>query len=198
MKRLVVGTGNAGKLTEIRRKLEGAGFEIVTLRDLGLSVDVEEDEETFAGNARKKAAAVSLAAGLPALADDSGIEVDVLGGRPGVRSARYGGNGLDDAARNALLLRELAGVPAGKRTARFRCALAFAAPDQAPHMEEGTFEGSIAFAPAGDYGFGYDPIFVPAGFDRTLSELGAEVKNRLSHRARALDLMKLWLLAHRG
>jgi XTP/dITP diphosphohydrolase len=193
--RLVVGTGNAGKLIEIRHKLEGTGFEIATLRDLGLEVAVDEDEETFAGNARKKAAAVCLAAGLPALADDSGLEVDALGGRPGVRSARYGGAGLDDAARNDLLLRELAGVPVGRRAAWFRCALAFVEPGQEPHVEEGVFEGSISFAPAGDYGFGYDPIFVPGGFDRTLSELGAEVKNRLSHRAKALDLMKGWLLS---
>jgi len=193
--RLVVATQNQGKLVEIRELLADLPFEIGSLADLDQPVEIVEDADTFAGNAIKKAEAVVTLTGQPALADDSGLEVDILGGRPGVRSARYGGEGLDDGDRCQRLLTELFMVPDVRRAARFRCAMAYLEPDGAPRMFYGVLDGRIAVNPAGEHGFGYDPVFIPDGHERTLAELGPEVKNGISHRARALSAFARWLAA---
>lgn len=173
---------NPGKLAELAALCRG----VLELRlpPEGLTLpEIEEDQETYLGNAEKKARAVARVVGGPALADDSGLEVDALGGAPGVRSARYGGPGLDDAGRIALLLRELGN--ATNRRARFRCALVLAVSEEETIAAEGVLEGTIAHAPRGTGGFGYDPVFVlPDG--RTLAEVPAEEKNRISHRAVAM------------
>jgi XTP/dITP diphosphohydrolase len=194
-KSIIVASGNPGKIAEIRALVEPRGISVVSAAQSDLRLDVPEDGETFAENAISKAEAAAGLGGEPALADDSGLEVDLLDGRPGVRSARYGGKNLDDEARYQRLLTELFGAPGEARTARFQCVLAFVVPDSEPVTFHGTLEGSIAFRPAGTNGFGYDPIFVPAGYDRTLSELGDEIKNRISHRSRALAGFAKWLEA---
>ncbi|HVO30765.1 MAG TPA: RdgB/HAM1 family non-canonical purine NTP pyrophosphatase [bacterium] len=189
--KLVFATRNAGKLREARAIL-GPGVELVSAEEATLP-EVDETGETFEENAILKARSACAAAGLPALADDSGLEVDALDKRPGVRSARYGGPGLDDRARCALLLRELASVPAEKRTARFVCAIALAEPGGRVRVTRGTVEGRIALTPSGDGGFGYDPLFIPDGFAESFGVLPEETKNRLSHRARALTAARAWL-----
>jgi len=198
LRRLVAATGNPGKLTEMRRRLADLGAEVVSPKEIGIDLEVEEDGDTFEANASLKALAAASAAGTAAIADDSGLEVDALDGRPGVRSARYGGPGLDDAARNARLLAEMSEVPDGRRTARFRCAIAVADPDGIVETFTGSLEGRIARTPEGEHGFGYDPVFVPDGEDRTLAVLGPEVKSRISHRARALDALARWLVRAEG
>lgn len=148
---------------------------------------VQETGDTLAANARLKAAAICAATGMPALADDTGLEVDALDGAPGVYSARYAGEDADDAANNARLIAELAGVPDGQRTARFVSAVAFVTADGDEHVVRGTMEGRIVDAPAGDHGFGYDPYFVSdaAGDGRTNAQLSPDEKNALSHRGAA-------------
>ncbi len=185
MIKLVFASRNAGKLREASALLAPLGFEVAPLADF-TDADVEEDADTFAGNAEKKARAAVAATGLPALADDSGLEVDALDGAPGVRSARFAGAPHDDAANNALLLARLDAVPDAARTARFRCVVVYLEPGGAPRVAEGTCEGRILCAPRGAGGFGYDPLFLPDGQTRTMAELTVEEKNRLSHRARAL------------
>lgn len=182
---LVIATTNAGKVRELRRLLAGVPFELATPADLGLRLEVEEDGETYRENAVKKAAAYAAAAGLPALADDSGLEVDALGGRPGVHSARYVGQAASDGDRIGALLAELRGVPPERRTARFRAVIAVALPDGRCWTAEGTVEGVIAEEPRGTDGFGYDPVFYLPELGRTMAELAPEEKNRISHRARA-------------
>ncbi len=184
-RRLLLATNNAGKIREIRELLDGCGWEIVTPRDLGLSLDVVEDGTTYEQNARKKAEAFAAAAGLPALADDSGIEVDALEGRPGLHSARYGGPDMSERDQCELVLRELAGVADERRTARFRAVVVVAGLDGAPAFE-GVIEGRITHEIRGEGGFGYDPIFQPLGFDITTAEMPREEKNKISHRARAV------------
>ncbi len=193
MKRLIVATENAGKVAEIRFRLAALDFDISSLVDGAVDVSIVEDADTFVGNAIKKAVTTAEAANCPALADDSGLEVDALGGRPGVYSARYGGEGLDDKGRYELLLEELAEVPEDKRTARFQAALAFVEPGKEPQIFNGTVEGKIAFSPAGTNGFGYDPIFIPDGYDVSIASLTPEVKNLISHRGKALDGFVAWL-----
>jgi XTP/dITP diphosphohydrolase len=222
---LVIATRNAHKVGEIRAIL-GTGFECLSLNDFAHPPEVVEDAGSFAGNATKKAVALAqwLVEARPAkqgelrrpryvLADDSGLEVDALGGAPGVHSARFAaldtgqpGNS-SSAENNAKLLRLLEGVPLGKRTARFRCVLALtpvlrpeagaASPacyaqeaELQTELFEGTCEGRIGFAARGRGGFGYDPLFIPAGYEQTFGELSEEVKNRLSHRAKALAKLK--------
>jgi XTP/dITP diphosphohydrolase len=153
------------------------------------AVLVDEDADTFAGNAAKKALAALAATGLAALADDSGLEVDALGGAPGVRSARYAGPTQDDSANNAKLLGALTAVSDTRRSARFRCALVWVSGDGTRLIAEGTCEGTIAHAPRGSGGFGYDPLFIVGGSGRTMAELSPEEKNRISHRARACAKM---------
>lgn len=196
MKRpLVFATRNRGKLVELRELLPGV--EVRSLDDVHVP-EVVEDKDTFAGNATKKAREVSAATGLPALADDSGLEVDALGGAPGVYSARYAGEGHDDAANNAKLLAALAGVPADKRTARFHSVLALAdvtGPLGAETITaDGTCEGVILDAPRGTGGFGYDPLFYSPELGMTFAEAGVGPKSDLSHRARAMQAIKQRLL----
>ena len=181
---LVVATGNPGKLVELRELLGDLDLELRSLADLGLP-SPEETGATFAENAELKARAAAASAKAWALGDDSGLCVDALGGRPGLHSARYAAT---DEERRARLLRELAGVPPERRGAHFFCAAALCGPDGEIFRAEGRVDGSIATAPRGTNGFGYDPLFLPAETPgRTLAELPSAEKNRLSHRGRALD-----------
>lgn len=189
--RLVIATTNPGKARELRALLADLAprLAVVTPADMGLDLDVAEDGTTFEANAVVKARAFADASGLPALADDSGLEVDALGGEPGVRSARWVPG--SDADRVTALLARLAGVPAARRTARFRSVAALAVPAvEAVATAAGAVEGRIAAAPRGTNGFGYDPVFLveDGGLDgtRTMAELDAAAKNALSHRARAV------------
>jgi XTP/dITP diphosphohydrolase len=184
--RLLVATTNAGKQREYRDLLSELPAEIVFPNDLGITLEVEEDGSTFRENAAKKAVALSRASGLLSLADDSGLEVDALGGEPGVRSSRYAGPGADDPRRRAFLLEKLRGIPA-PRTARFVCVIAIAVPGGGTSFAEGECRGEITPAERGSNGFGYDPIFQPDGFSRTMAELTPAEKNRISHRARAAE-----------
>jgi XTP/dITP diphosphohydrolase len=200
-RRLVFATRNPGKLTELRQllaDLDGA-VEVVSAADLDLP-DVVEDAATFAGNAIKKAVEASRASGLPALADDSGLEVDALGGAPGVHSARYAGPEQDDSRNNEKLLAALAGVPAERRAARFRSVLALAdtagALGERVLTGEGVCEGRILEAPRGTGGFGYDPLFFAPELGVTFAEAGVGPKNDLSHRARAMQAMRGQLLGY--
>ena len=186
MKELVVATRNAGKLREIRHLLEGAGIEVVGLDAFPGIPEIEEDGATFAANAAKKAETIAHLTGRPCLADDSGLAVEELGGEPGVHSARYAGVQGDDAANNGKLLRELDGVPAERRQAAFCCVMALSLPAAATRLFEGRVTGRILDAPRGSGGFGYDPLFLVDGFDRTMAELSLVEKNRISHRGQAL------------
>lgn len=184
---LVLATGNRGKLAEMGDLLAPLGLDVKAQSEF----DIEPPEETglsFVENAILKARHASLNTGMPALADDSGLEVDALDGAPGIYSARYAGADGDDTANNAKLLSALAGVPAELRTARFRCVIALLrhANDPMPLIVSGTWEGHILDAPRGENGFGYDPLFQPDGLDLTSAELDKTQKNRLSHRGRAL------------
>ena len=182
--RLLIATHNAHKLAEIRSIFSRPGLELLSVDDLPGLPEVVEDRDTFEGNAVKKAYALAEAAGIPAMADDSGLEVDALGGAPGVYSARYAGQPTDFEANNAKLLSELHGV--SDRSARFRCAIALCFPGDKARTVAGLCEGCIADAPRGRGGFGYDPLFVPEGHARTFAEMGEAEKNRISHRADAL------------
>jgi XTP/dITP diphosphohydrolase len=189
-RRVVLATGNRGKLAELRAILAGAGLEVLSQSDFGIEPPVE-DGESFAANALIKARHASRLARMPAIADDSGLEVDALGGRPGIHSARYAGPGCGDADNNAKLLRELHGVADAGRTARYRCAIAWVdhADDPSPLVCEAAWEGRIAWAPRGTGGFGYDPLFIVAGVGLTAAEMPAEEKNRVSHRGQALSAL---------
>ena len=164
--------------------LKDFGIEVVSPKDLGITVDVEETGSTFAENAMLKAKAICKAADLPAIADDSGLCVDALNGAPGVYSARYGGEGLDDRGRYMLLLSSLRGAPT--RAAHFACAVACAFPNGDTLTAEGRCDGSIAYAPLGEGGFGYDPVFLLPGTGKTFGQLTQEEKSAVSHRGRAL------------
>ena len=198
---LVFATRNPGKLVELRALLPG--FAVLSLDEAEARVgraipETIEDAPTFAGNAIKKAREVSAATQLPALADDSGLEVDALGGAPGVHSARYAGAGHDDHANNAKLLAALAGVPAERRAARFRSVLALVDESRAlePLTADGACEGTILTSPRGLGGFGYDPLFYSPELGMTFAEAGVGPKNDLSHRARAMHALRGRLLAY--
>ena len=182
--RFVLATHNPGKLREMGEILKDLGIEVVSPKDLGITVDVEETGTTFAENAMLKAKTVCQAAGLPAIADDSGLCVDALNGAPGVYSARYGGEGLDDKGRYLLLLSSLRGAPT--RAAHFACAVACAFPNGDTLTAEGRCDGSIAYAPLGEGGFGYDPVFLLPGTGKTFGQLSQEEKSAVSHRGKAL------------
>ena len=182
--RFVLATHNPGKLREMGEILKDFGIEVVSPRDLGITVDVEEPGTTFAENAMLKAKAICKEANLPAIADDSGLCVDALGGAPGVYSARYGGEGLDDKGRYMLLLSSLRGAPT--RAAHFACAVACAFPNGDTLTADGRCDGSIAYAPLGEGGFGYDPVFLLPGTGKTFGQLTQEEKSAVSHRGRAL------------
>ena len=185
VRKLLVATNNPGKLKEYVDLLAGLPVALTNPAQAGLALDVDESRATFAENAILKAQAYAKASGLLTLADDSGLEVDALGGAPGVRSARYAGEGASDEDRYRLLLRNLAGVPEEKRTARFRCVVAIVTPEGDVCTAEGRCEGVIGFEPHGTHGFGYDPVFFMPDRGQTMAELLPEVKNRVSHRARA-------------
>lgn len=203
MPTLWIGTNNKKKRGELERLLAPLGVTLRTPDQLAAPFDPVEDQPDFAGNARKKASTLARLAGGVALADDSGLCVDALGGRPGVLSARYGGPGLDDRGRLLRLLDELRDVPDGRRTARFVCSLCVCGPDgRVLAAIEDACEGTLLRAPQGEGGFGYDPIFVPVEFagdpTKTFAALDAATKDRLSHRGKALrrlavDLPKLAL-----
>jgi XTP/dITP diphosphohydrolase len=185
--RIALATHNPHKLRELARICADWPVEWVSVRshDPGDFPDVEESGATYLDNAALKAHAVADALDLPALADDSGIEVDALGGRPGPRSARYAGEGASDAENLRALIQAIRGTPAAGRTGRYRCVAALAWPGEALVSVEGICEGTLRTTPAGDGGFGYDPIFVPVGWDVTMAELADEQKDRISHRGRA-------------
>jgi XTP/dITP diphosphohydrolase len=187
MTKLLVATNNPGKVREYEALLKGLPLTLTYPAQEGIDVEVEETGSTFAENARLKAMAYARASDLWTLADDSGLEVDALGGEPGTYSARYAGQGASDEDRYRLLLRKLEGVSWGQRTARFRCVIAVAMPQGEIRTAEGTCEGIIAFEPKGEHGFGYDPVFYMPEHGQTMAELELEVKNRISHRARAAE-----------
>jgi len=201
MNKLLLATNNQGKLRELRAILAGLPLELVTPADIRLDLDVPEDGLTYAGNAAKKALAFARASGLTALADDSGLEVDALNGAPGLYSARYGlslppfsgkmGGRGGDADRRAFLLQNLRGANAARPwSARFRATVAVAGPGGSVQIVEGTCEGEVIPEERGAGGFGYDPIFLLSELGKTMAELPEETKNRLSHRARAVQAAK--------
>ncbi|MCC6626673.1 MAG: XTP/dITP diphosphatase [Chloroflexi bacterium] len=186
---LIVASRNAGKIAELAALLSGLDLRLISLQQAGVTDEAPETGDTFTANAVEKAEYVCRQTGRAALADDSGLCVDALGGAPGVYSARFGGPGLTDADRVQRLLAALVGVPAERRQARFACVLALARPGRATLTVDGQVEGSIAAAPAGAGGFGYDPIFYLPERGQTMAEAPPEVKNAISHRARAARAM---------
>ena len=182
---IVVATTNRGKIVEIQKILSGSPYEFVPITQFDEHFSVEEDGMSYAENAIKKARRASLTTGKIALADDSGLEVDALGGAPGIYSARFGGEDLPFPEKIARLLREMDGQV--QRTARFRCVIAVAPPKGAVVSCEGVCEGAISAEPRGTNGFGFDPIFWVPAYQKTMAELSAEIKNEISHRARALQ-----------
>jgi XTP/dITP diphosphohydrolase len=204
--RVVLATNNAKKLAELRRLVaaEALNVQILGLGDVAPYPEPAETERTFEGNALLKARVCVAATGLPALADDSGLAVDVLNQMPGVRSARWAGPGARDEENNALLLRQLQDVPPADRTARFVCAMALVLPDGIEHVRLGEMKGRLAVSPAGHNGFGYDPLFVADGYTVTNGELDPSAKDAISHRGKAVrailpvlmtELRRLELLA---
>lgn len=195
MMKLFLATNNQGKIREYRRLLADLPLELLTPSDMGITREVEETGTTFTENARLKAVAFAEESGLPTLADDSGLEVDALGGEPGIRSARYAGDGASDADRTALVLEKMKDVPMEKRTARFRCVIAYARPNGVVKYGDGVCQGIIATAPSGQNGFGYDPIFYLPELGRTMAELSPEEKNCVSHRGEAAGKIHALLTA---
>lgn len=185
MPRLLVATTNRGKVAEYRHLLEGLDVDLVTLDEAGISQEADESFLTFEENARSKALFYAGLSGLLTLADDSGLEVDALGGEPGVRSSRYAGDNADDSDRVNFLLEKLKGIPPKKRQARFKCVIAIASPGGDIKMVDGQCEGVIALEPRGENGFGYDPIFYLPQYNKTIAEVSPEIKNEISHRGRA-------------
>ena len=198
--RLLIATNNLDKAGELRGLLGDCGWEVVSPAELGISLDIEETGTTYAENARLKAEAFSRASGLAALADDSGLEVDALEGEPGPLHHVNGWDGRDQAERIQILLTAMLEVPRSRRTARFRAVTVLVLPDGRVREEQGTCEGVIATAPAGERGFGYDPVFVLPGGDLTMAQLSTEEKNRVSHRGVAARKMaeRLRALADEG
>lgn len=184
--RILLATRNPGKLREVRDFFSDLGLEVVGMEELPGARDVVEDGSSFLENARKKAHALASDFGCMALADDSGLEVDALGGLPGVRSARYAGEGATDEQNYRKLLEALKDLGPGERRARFHCVIVLATPDGQEWVSEGKWEGEIALAPRGTGGFGYDPVFLLPEQGKTVAELSLEEKNKISHRAQAL------------
>ena len=193
MPRLLLATGNRAKLYELKSLLQDLSYELVTPSEVGISIEVEETGSSLEENARLKASLSAARSGLMALADDSGLEVDALGGKPGVLSARYAGKNASDAERINYLLSQLKGVPWEERQACFRCVIAIAMPDDQVELFSGECQGIITLEPKGEGGFGYDPIFYLPQLGKTMAELPLEVKNRVSHRGQAAAKAR-WLL----
>jgi XTP/dITP diphosphohydrolase len=183
--KLLLATNNLGKVNEYRRLLSDLPVELVTPAELGITTEVEETVESLEENARLKATILAAESQLMALADDSGLEVDALGGEPGVLSSRYAGENASDKDRVAYLLAKLGDVPKEKRSARFRCVIAIATPGGEVDFCSGECRGFITFEPKGEKGFGYDPVFCFPELDKTMAELPPEIKNRVSHRGQA-------------
>lgn len=184
--KLLLATNNKAKVREYKSLLADLPYRLVTLAEEGINLVVDEIGESMVENARLKATTLAARSGLITLADDSGLEVEVLGGEPGQLSARYAGKGASDRDRINYLLKKLEGVPWEKRTARFKCVIALATPDGKAEFGYGECEGLITFQPKGKYGFGYDPIFYLPSLGKTMAELPLEVKNQVSHRGKAV------------
>ncbi|MHB9034434.1 MAG: RdgB/HAM1 family non-canonical purine NTP pyrophosphatase [Anaerolineae bacterium] len=182
--KLLIATHNPGKKREFEELLAGLGLDLYMLDDVGITESVPETGDSYLENASSKASGYAQLAHMLTLADDSGLEVDALGSQPGVYSARYGG-AISDAERCQLVLKQMQGVPAGKRSARFRCVIVLSWPEGRQEWMDGVCEGSIAYEPRGSNGFGYDPIFWVDAYAATMAELPTAVKNRISHRAQA-------------
>jgi XTP/dITP diphosphohydrolase len=193
MKELLIATGNKGKFAEIKELLKDVVEIFYSLEDFPSLPEVIEDGDTFEENALKKGRSTAAVAGKPVLADDSGLEVECLGGAPGVYSARYAGEKADDSANIDKLLKAVAHIPDVKRYAAFRCVVALCFPDGRCHTFSGSLKGSILKEPRGDGGFGYDPLFLVPEYQKTLAELPMEVKNTISHRGKALSELKHFL-----
>ncbi len=191
--KLLLATRNRNKVIEMQQALEGTGWQVVMLSDIAGAPEVEEDGATFEENALKKARSAVRFTGLWTIAEDSGLEIDALGGEPGVKSARYAGEGATDAERIRKVLGQLVAVRDERRTARFRCVMCIVDSAGTERCFEGRCEGRIAHSARGSSGFGYDPIFVPDGYDQTFAELGFGVKSKISHRARALQQVTEYL-----
>lgn len=196
MKRVIFATGNADKMKEIRMIMADTGLEVQSMKEAGIQVNPEENGSTYEENALIKARAVAALTDAIVLADDSGLEIDYLGREPGVLSARYMGEGTPYSVKNANLIGRLEGVPDEQRTARFVCAIAAVLPGGRELTVRGTIEGRIGYEEKGENGFGYDPIFYVPELSKTTAELTEEEKNRISHRGRALRLMKEELRKH--
>lgn len=193
MPNLLLATTNLHKLEEYRAIFADIPFRLLSLHDLQLNQDVEETGTSFEENAKLKAQAYAQTSGMLSLADDSGLEIDALGGAPGIFSARFAGRETSYEERFRLLLEQLQGLPMKQRTARFRCVIAIAEPSGYTRTVEGVLAGAIAFSPCGDHGFGYDPIFLVPELGKTTAELTQEDKNRISHRGRAAQLARILL-----
>ncbi len=193
--RAVLATRNDHKVEEVMRILQAEGVDIELLALPAEAPDVAETESTFAGNALLKARSAAEATGLPAIADDSGLCVDALHGMPGVLSARWSGRHGDDAANLALVLAQLSEVPDGRRGAQFVCAAAWVVPGSHEHVVEGVLEGTLAHAPRGSHGFGYDPVFMPQGYVLTTAELRPHEKDAISHRGQAMRALARTVLS---
>jgi XTP/dITP diphosphohydrolase len=190
---LILATKNKGKTDELKLLLQKLDFNIRSLREINKEIEIVEDKDTFEGNAIKKAETLCEITGSPSLSDDSGLCVDALDGKPGVYSARYGGDNLTDKERYIYLLEELKDVPDFKRTASFQCVLAFKIPSAESMIFKGAVYGKISTKARGSKGFGYDPVFIPDGYDLSMAELGMDIKNQISHRAVALNKFYKWI-----
>ncbi|MEG0806238.1 MAG: XTP/dITP diphosphatase [Lachnospiraceae bacterium] len=188
--RIIFATGNQHKMKEVREILGGTGIEIQSMKDAGIEIDIVEDGNTFEENALIKAKAVAQFTDDLVLADDSGLEIDALGGEPGIYSARYAGEDTSYSIKNQLILERLEGVPDAERTARFVCAIAAVFPDKKNLVVRGTFEGQIGHIPGGENGFGYDPIFYVPECGCTSSQMSPQEKNKRSHRGQALHRIR--------
>ncbi len=196
--RIVFATGNAGKIKEINMIMQDTGLEVISMKDAGITVDIDEDGSTYEENALIKARAVAVYTDDIVMADDSGLEIDYLNKEPGVYSARYMGEDTSYRVKNTNLIERLTGVPDELRTARFVCAIAAVMPDGRELTTRATIEGRIGYEEKGENGFGYDPIFFVPEFQKTTAELSEEEKNQVSHRGKALQLMKEELKKYEG
>lgn len=198
MKKILIATKNQGKVEDFKTIFKEYKIDVISLLDLEEPIDdIEETGESFAENAILKAETIAKKLNIPVLADDSGLSIDQLDGRPGVYSARYSGMERNDRKNYMKVLRELEGVADEDRTAQFTCALALVIPGKDPIVKYGTCNGHIINQPIGENGFGYDPVFMPTGFDRTMAQLSIEEKNKISHRGRAIKELAKWLESHK-
>ncbi len=190
MRKIVIASNNAGKIKEIQNILGNNKFEFLSLKEVGFYQDILEDQDSFEGNAYKKAESVARVVNEIVLADDSGLEVDILNGQPGVFSARFSGKNATDEKNNEKLLKMMKDVPEEKRGAQFRCVIVIILPNGKSFKAEGICRGKITDKPNGNKGFGYDPIFIPEGYNKTFGQMEKDEKNRISHRFLALQRLK--------